>query len=111
MRERIIKVTVTYDLDCPELKGLKITSKETVKEMVERDMVEHFGWSEGYSGVEVEVIDKLNSIGCTSFNKLSLSDEDIKAVLKQLEESENVVANVRYKIAQDILSGKGLPKL
>ena len=111
MRERIIKVTVTYDLDCPELIGLKITSKEIVKEMVERDMVEHFGWSEGYRGVEVEVVDMLDNIGCTSFNKLPPSDEEIRAALKQLEESESVVVNVRDKIHQDILSGKGLPKL
>ena len=111
MRERIIKVTVSYDLDCPELKGLQITSKETVKEMVERDMVEHFGWSDGYRGVEVEVIDMLDNIGCTSFNRLSLSDDDINAALKQLKESDSIVINVRDKIAQDILSGKGLPKL
>ena len=58
-----------------------------------------------------KAIDTWNSLGCTSFNKLSLSDEEIKAALKQLNESDNVVVNVRDKIAQDILSGKGLPKL
>ena len=58
-----------------------------------------------------KAIDTWNSLGCTSFNKLSLSDEEIKAALKQLKESDNVVVNVRDKIAQDILSGKGLPKL
>lgn len=34
-----------------------ITSKEKVKEMVEKDMIEEFGWDEGYCGVEVEVKD------------------------------------------------------
>ncbi len=58
-----------------------------------------------------KIIDKWNSIGCTSFNKLSLSDEEIKMALKQLEESESVVVNVIDKINQDILSGKGLSKL
>ena len=57
--KRIIKVTATYDLDCPEFKGLQITPKETVREMVERDMIEQFGWDEGYLGVEVEVVDIL----------------------------------------------------
>ena len=57
MSERIIKVTVTYDLDDPEFEGMQITPKETVKEMVEREMVEVFGWDEGYRGVDVEVID------------------------------------------------------
>lgn len=58
-----------------------------------------------------KAIDTWNSIGCTSFIKASLSDEDIEAALKQLKESESVVVNVRDKIHQDILSGKGLPKL
>ena len=58
MGKRIIKVTVIYDLDDPELKGLQINPKENVKEMVEREMIEVFGWDEGYRGVEVEVIDE-----------------------------------------------------
>lgn len=58
-----------------------------------------------------KAIDTWNSIGCTSFIKASLSDEDIEAALKQLKESESVVVNVRDKIHQDILSGKGLSKL
>ena len=36
-----------------------------------------------------KAIDAWNSPGCTSFNKLSLSDEEIKAALKQLKESDN----------------------
>ena len=55
---RTIKVTVVYDLDDPELEGLQITPREYVKEMVKREMVEVFGWDEGYRGVEVEVIDE-----------------------------------------------------
>lgn len=58
MRKRIIKVTATYDLDNPELKGLKITPKKTVKKMVTKKMIDVFGWDEGYRGVEVEVIDE-----------------------------------------------------
>lgn len=55
--QRIIKVKVVYDLDDPELEGLQINPKENVKEMVKREMIEVFGWDEGYRGVEVEVID------------------------------------------------------
>ena len=54
---RTIKVTVVYDLDDPELEGLQINPKENVKAMVEREMIEVFGWDEGYRSVEVEVID------------------------------------------------------
>lgn len=55
--ERIIKVTVYYDLDKPELKGCEITPKEKVRYMVNKDMIKHFGWNEGFNGVEVEVVD------------------------------------------------------
>ena len=55
---RIIKVIATYDLDSPDLNGVQITPKERVKKMVEKDMIEQFGWDEGYLGVEVEVIDE-----------------------------------------------------
>lgn len=55
---RTIKVTVVYDLDDPELEGLQINPKENVKAMVEREMIEVFGWDEGYRSVEVEVIDE-----------------------------------------------------
>ncbi len=34
-----------------------ITSKEKVKEMVEKDMIKEFVWDEGYNGVEVKVVD------------------------------------------------------
>ena len=57
MKKRTIKVTATYDLDSPDLKGMEITTREYVKKMVEKDMIEQFGWDEGYLGVEVEVID------------------------------------------------------
>lgn len=55
---RTIKVTVVYDLDDPELEGLQINPKENVKAMVEREMIEVFGWDEGYRSIEVEVIDE-----------------------------------------------------
>jgi hypothetical protein len=55
---RTIKVTVVYDLDDPELDGLQINPKENVKAMVEREMIEVFGWDEGYRSIEVEVIDE-----------------------------------------------------
>lgn len=56
--KRIIKVTATYDLSNPDFKRLQITPKETVKKMVEVDMIEQFGQDEGYLGIEVEVIDE-----------------------------------------------------
>lgn len=55
--KRIIKVTATYNLDDPDLEGMEITPKEKVKEMVIKQMIDTFGWDEGYCGVEVEVID------------------------------------------------------
>lgn len=58
MRKRIIKVTATYDLEDPECQGMQITPKEHVKNMVEKEMIDVFGWDEGYLGVEVEVIDE-----------------------------------------------------
>lgn len=54
---RYINIQVEYDLDCEELKGLAITPKSKVKEIVERDMVEHFGWDDGYRDVRVYVED------------------------------------------------------
>ena len=58
MRKRIIKVTATYDLDDPELEGIQITSREHFEEKVLNKMIDVFSWSEGYIGVEVEVIDE-----------------------------------------------------
>ena len=55
--ERTVTVTVHYNLDKPELKGCEITPKERVRYMVSKDMIKHFGWDEGFNGVEVEVID------------------------------------------------------
>ena len=55
--KRIIKVTVTYDLDDSWLKESQITPKERVKSMVTEEMVEVFGEDEGYRGVDVEIID------------------------------------------------------
>jgi hypothetical protein len=56
--KRIIKVTATYDLDDEPYLSLSITPKETVKQIVEDEMVEYFAWDEGYLGIEVEVIDE-----------------------------------------------------
>lgn len=58
MKKRIIKVTATYDLDDPELVGMQITPREYVEEKVLNEMIDVFGWDEGYLGVEVEVIDE-----------------------------------------------------
>ena len=55
---RTIKVTTIYDLDDPDLEGMKITPVEVVKKMVEREMIEVFGWDEGWISTEVEVIDE-----------------------------------------------------
>ena len=55
--KRIIKVTVTYDLDDSLLKESQITPKERVKSMVTEEMVEVFGEDEGDCGVDVEIID------------------------------------------------------
>ena len=54
--KRTINVTASYNLD--ELKGLQITPKEKVKEMVTKQMIDVFGWDEGYRGVKVEVVDE-----------------------------------------------------
>lgn len=55
MKKRIITITATFDMS--EIPQSMITSKERVKEMVTRDAENHFGWDEGYNGVEVEVVD------------------------------------------------------
>lgn len=66
--KRIIKITVTYDLSNPDFEKLQITPRETVKKMVEEDMIEQFGQDEGYLGIEVEVIDEYMKFGL--FNRL-----------------------------------------
>ena len=55
--KRTINVKVSYDLDDPELQGLQIVPKEKAQEVITEEMIEVFGWEEGYCGVEVEVID------------------------------------------------------
>lgn len=57
MKKRVIKVTATYDLDDLYLNS-KITPRETVKQIIEEEITEHFGWDEGYLGSEVDVIDE-----------------------------------------------------
>jgi len=55
MLKRVITITATFNMS--EIPESMITSKEKVKEIVTRDMMEKFGWDEGYCGVEVEVKD------------------------------------------------------
>lgn len=55
--KRTIKVIATYDLEDKDI-ILPITPKETVKDMVEKEMENYFGDNEGYVGVKVEVIDE-----------------------------------------------------
>lgn len=57
MKKRVIKVTATYDLDDLYLNS-KITPRETVKQIIEEEITERFGWDEGYLGSEVDVIDE-----------------------------------------------------
>lgn len=56
MKTRTITVKVVYDMT--EIPEPYITKREDVIKMVERDMVDHFGWDEGYEGLEVDVIDE-----------------------------------------------------
>jgi hypothetical protein len=55
--KRTIKVIATYDLGSTDLKGLQINPKENVKKMVYKEMLEAFGWDEGFLDLKVEVID------------------------------------------------------
>ena len=55
--KRIIKVTVTYDLDDPQLRNTPITSKDIAEKITRKEMEDVFGWDEGYQGVAVEVLD------------------------------------------------------
>lgn len=74
--KRIIKVTATYDLDDPELKGCKITPRDYVEKKVLKEMIDAFGWDEGYEGVEVEVID----------TSMIARDKESQQIIKDLEE-------------------------
>lgn len=74
--KRIIKVTATYDLNDPELIGCQITPRKTVKKMVTKQMIDAFGWDEGYRGVKVEVID----------TDTVVADEDKQQTIKDLED-------------------------
>lgn len=52
--KRVINITVEYNID---EKYLEITNKETVKDIVEKDMEEYFSWDEGYDGLKVEILE------------------------------------------------------
>jgi hypothetical protein len=82
--KRIIKVTATYDLDDPELKGCKITPRDYVEKKVLKEMIDAFGWDEGYEGVEVEVID---TSMITSDKEEQQIIRDLKDKVKRLEKS------------------------
>jgi len=56
MKHRQIIITVDYNME--EFHISQITPNQKVKEMVEKEMIEKFGWDEGYLGVKVEVNDK-----------------------------------------------------
>lgn len=56
MNKRTINITLTFDMS--EFQPSMITQKETVWEMVKKDMIELYFDDEGFLGVEVEVIDE-----------------------------------------------------
>lgn len=56
MRERTIKITVSFDMtDFPEE---YITPAHKVWDMVMRGMSKQFAWDEGFRDIQVEVIDE-----------------------------------------------------
>ena len=50
--ERMVNITVTYDLNEVE-KVLQITTKEKAKEIIAKDLLNIFGYYEGYCGMNV----------------------------------------------------------
>lgn len=74
--KRIIKVTATYDLDDPELKDCEITPRDYVEEKVLKEMIDAFGWDDGYEDIEVEVID----------TDTVVTDKDIQQTIKDLKD-------------------------
>lgn len=56
MKERIINITISFDMaDIPV--GSTITPKERVREIVEKEMMDRFGWDEGFNDLKVDIID------------------------------------------------------
>ena len=55
--KRSIKIMATYDLN-PNVKGTLITPKEIVEAMVKEEIFELFGYDEGFTGIDIEVIDE-----------------------------------------------------
>lgn len=55
--KRIIKTTITYELDDTYLKDCQIISKEIVEKEVTKKIIDLYGMDEGYESVKVEVID------------------------------------------------------
>lgn len=56
--KRSIKIIATYDLNSSNVKGTLITPKEIVEAMVKEEIFEFFGYDEGFTGINVEVIDE-----------------------------------------------------
>lgn len=56
MNKRTTNITLTFDMS--EFPPNMITPKETVLEMVKKDMIELYFDDEGFLGAEVEVIDE-----------------------------------------------------
>ena len=50
--ERMVNITVFYDLNEVE-KVLQITTKEKAKEIIAKDLLNIFGYYEGYCGMNV----------------------------------------------------------
>lgn len=55
MRKRTIYVEIPYDVS--EFCEKNISKRDDVAEIVAKDMVEYFGWDEGYCGLNVKVVD------------------------------------------------------
>ena len=57
MKERTINITVLFSMeDLPV--GATIVPKEKVKEIIEKEMTERFGWDIGFNDLKVDIIDK-----------------------------------------------------
>lgn len=56
MKKRTINITLTFDMS--DFSEDMITPKEWTQNFIKEDMIELYSEVEGYSGVEVEVIDE-----------------------------------------------------
>lgn len=95
--KRIIKVIATYDLNDPELTNCKISPKEKVKDMVTKEMIDVFGWDEGYESVEVEVSD-MDSVQNNDYIKGL--DKTSKKALEEFINEEDYVEDVMIRASR-----------